>query len=221
MKEFNVVDMPARMARLPRDKHGRPVPWFVHWADGQPDFRVIGAGRVPDAHRLRLCWVCGQARGSYMAFVVGPMCAVNGISSEPPSHRDCAVYSATACPFLITPTMCRREARLPEHVDPPGVMLLRNPGVTLVWVTRSYELVPDHEGRALFSFAGSPPTETLWFTRGRAADRVEAIAAVDAGLPALRAAAEADADPPRALAHLQQLHTAALVHLPPAAEVAG
>jgi hypothetical protein len=33
--------MPARFARLPADERGYPVPKFVEWIDGKPDFRCV------------------------------------------------------------------------------------------------------------------------------------------------------------------------------------
>ena len=103
------IEMPSRIARLPTDR-GFPVPWFVAWIDGKPDFRVIAPGRVAEAVNKGKCWVCGGTLFGTRAYVVGPMCAVNRTSAEPPSHRDCARYSAKACPFLSRPTMRRRDA---------------------------------------------------------------------------------------------------------------
>jgi hypothetical protein len=166
------------------------VPWFVAWEDGVPDFRVVAPGNIRDAVRFGLCWVCGQPAGQYKAFVLGPMCAVNRVSSEPPSHRDCAVYSATHCPFLATPGMRRREPGGPAGTrPPPGLMITRNPGVALVWVTRSYRLqrVP---GGVLFEIGD--PLEVLWFAQGRPATRAEVDASIETGLPALREQAERD-----------------------------
>jgi hypothetical protein len=204
------VEMPPRIARLPRDKHGRPTPWFVAWIDGQPDFRVIRAGGIEEATRFDRCWVCGQRRGSYSAFVIGPMCAVNRISAEPPAHRECAIYSARACPFLATPNMHRRERGLPEDfVDPPGTMITRNPGVALVWVTRKFERFTVDDG---FLFDVGAPLETLWFADGRKATREEVLASIESGLPLLRGEAEREGD--EAMRHLEAQTTTALALVP-------
>ena len=214
------LEMPARVARLPRDRHHRPVPWFVVWLDddghqatpdtGTPDFRV-GDGYV--LHRAvteRRCWICGDPLGAYKAFTIGPMCAVNRVSAEPPSHRDCAAYSAQVCPFLSTPAMRRRDARMPDGVEgPAGIMLRRNPGVTLVWVTRSFQVVREGEG---LLFRIGDPTETLWYAEGREATREEVVASIDSGLPALREVAEEEG--PKAVAELEAMHGRALAYLP-------
>ncbi|MFF0790403.1 hypothetical protein [Streptomyces spiralis] len=204
------VPMPPRIAHLPRDKHQRPVPWFVAWVDGVPDFRVIAAGKLDDAIRFRCCWLCGDPLGANAAFVIGPMCAINRVSAEPPSHRDCADYAARACPFLTTPNMRRRDSQLPDGaVEPDGIMLRRNPGVALVWVSRTWRLQPQ-----LGLWTVGDPTETRWYAEGRPATRTEVLASIASGLPLLRAEAEKDQRPAAALAELDAQHARALELVP-------
>jgi hypothetical protein len=175
--------MPDRIAKLPTDAKGRPVPWFVHWnEDGTPDFRILGSGKVVTAYRDKLCWICGQKLGVHVSFVVGPMCAVNAISGEPPSHLDCAIYAAQACPFMTTPKMHRRERDLPEGVTFHADHIARNPGATLVWTTKSYKPVPTHPG-VVFSMGA--PVSALWFAEGRSATREEILESINSGLPLL------------------------------------
>src|SRR5437764_29347 len=99
----NLPALPSRLKLLPVDERGFPVPWFVAWIDGKPDFRVVDQRKMAIAVSEKRCWVCGDFLGRYMAFVIGPMCAVNRVSSEPPSHRECAEFSVRACPFLTKP----------------------------------------------------------------------------------------------------------------------
>src|SRR5262245_41338481 len=121
------VPIPDRMARLPLDARGYPVPWFVEWINGAPEFRVMDTRQWKVAVQQRRCWVCGYALGKYLSFVVGPMCGINRTTSEPPSHLDCADWSARACPFLTRPHMVRRDSAMPEDARPgAGVMLERN-----------------------------------------------------------------------------------------------
>ena len=205
--------MPRVIAQLDRDKHNRPIPWFVDTSTGVPDFRVIRRRGVEQAFDQRLCWVCGTPMMvRFKAFVVGPMCAVNRTSAEPPSHRDCAIYSAQACPFLANPDMIRRERGLPEtHQDPGGVMLLRNPGVALVWITTAFTRfrAPNNGG---WLFTMGPPTSVRWYARGRAATRAEVEASMESGIPLLVEAAEKDG--PDAVAALAELALAARELLP-------
>lgn len=188
---------PRNIAALPRDKHDRPIPWFVDRDDdGVPDFRVIRAGGLGEAVRFAWCWVCGKPRGRHAAFVIGPMCAVNRISAEPPSHLPCAVYSARACPFLANPTMRRRDRNLPEtRVDPAGEMIERNPGVALVWSSRTwrpFRVPPGPNRTAGVLFDVGDPTQLSWWAHGRPATAAEVRASIDSGLPILRAQAERD-----------------------------
>ncbi|WP_435215830.1 hypothetical protein [Streptomyces sp. bgisy034] len=209
---------PPRVARLPRNRVGYPVPWFVGVVDGEPDFRVVGPGKMDGAVTFRCCWICGGSlinrtlgpAATQYAYVVGPMCAVNRTSAEPPAHRACAIYAATACPFLTTPGMRRRDSRLPENAaEPDGVMIRRNPGVALVWVTNTWRMIP---GYRLFHLAD--PAETLWFAEGRPATRDEVLDSIDSGLPLLQAEAEQDDDPDRALVTLALQYERALELVP-------
>lgn len=210
---MTIPTLPDNMARLPRDKHGRPVPWFVAWVDGVPDFRVMGGDKITDALRFDLCWVCGRKRGRWGTFVIGPMCAVNRVSAEPPSHSDCATYSAQACPFLVTPRMHRRENRLPEgHVPPAGEMIRRNPGVALLWTSRDWRFRNDDK-----LFHVGSPSRVAWYAEGRDATRAEVLASIDSGLPILRNVAEEEGR--GAVRALEAMHADAL-RLIPAEEAA-
>jgi hypothetical protein len=191
--------LPQRMKKLLLDHRGFPVPWFVAWLDdgkpcepgrGSPDFRVIDTPKLGIAVRQRRCWICGQPLGVHLAFLIGPMCAVNRVISEPPSHRECAVFAATACPFLSEPRMRRNEKDLPEHSDAAGFGLKRNPGAVCVWVTRSYKTFRPHAGAPGLLFKIGEPEETLWFANGRSATRAEVMESIESGLPLLRAEQE-------------------------------
>lgn len=183
------VQMPDRVAKLPRDRHGYPVPWFVAWIDDKPDFRVIGSGKLRDSVHFGLCWICGQHRGRWGTFVIGPMCAVNRISAEPPSHAECADYAAKVCPFLTTPSMRRRDSNKPvDAQDPAGMMIRRNPGVALLWRSRSWRL---RKADGLFD-VGDPDGDVRWLCEGRDATRDEVMQSIESGLPILQQAAERD-----------------------------
>jgi len=180
------------MTKLPVSARGYPVPWFVEWIDGEPEFRVMDGRKLVRAIREHLCWVCGQRLGSYLAFTIGPMCAVNRISAEPPSHRECAVFSACACPFLSRPNMRRRhDDSYPEGASKPGgIMLDRNPGVALVWITKHYTIIPQPPNSPLLRIGDA--REVLPFARGLPATTAEVHESIVTGLPALIAAAKTD-----------------------------
>jgi len=192
--------LPPRVARLPVDSRGFPVPWFVAWlrlgepsnpGTGVPDFRVVDTRKLVRAVADNLCWVCGDRLGKHLAFVIGPMCAINRVISEPPSHRDCAIFSATACPFLSRPRMRRNERDMPPVTVPAaGMHISRNPGAVCVWITDRYRPFKVAGGGVLFQLG--EPHETLWFAEGRAATREEVLASINSGYPLLYDMARAE-----------------------------
>lgn len=209
----NTETMPARVKALPVSPKGFPVPWFVAWIDAVPDFRVADQAKMRRAIKERRCWVCGGELGRMMAFPIGPMCAINRTISEPPSHRDCAIWSALNCPFLANPRMRRREAGLPEEIIPAaGHGLKRNPGSVAVWITRRYRPFQPPGGGVLFELG--EPEEVLWFAEGRAATRDEVSASISSGLPALEEVARSES--PQALNALVEAVRRSLPLLPAA-----
>lgn len=188
--------LPPRLRRLPLDARGYPVPWFVAWVPGPdgndvPEFRASDARKFRRAVKERLCWVCGEMLGRWLAFPIGPMCAITRTISEPPSHRECAEWSIRNCPFLSQPAMVRREENLPaDAVAPGGHGLKRNPGVIGLWITRSYEVWNDGNGKPLITVGD--PSDVTWWREGRRATRAEVDASVRGGLPILLADARRD-----------------------------
>lgn len=203
------VPVPRRMARLPRDRHGRLVPWFVGYVGGQPDHRLIREQGITEAVRLNICFLCGHGLGAFKSFVIGPMCTVNRVSAEPPQHRDCATHAARTCPFLTTPQM-RRRPDLPEGtVAPDGEMCPRNPGVCAVWTTRRFAMKPRYQ---LFDLG--EPTEVTWWREGRPATYTEALDALVSGMEVLGEEAAKDRDPAAAARSLEAQYWTATNYLP-------
>jgi len=198
VRNYNIAiqrlgSMPPRIAKLPVDERGYPVPKFVRWIDGKPDFRIMDGEFLKRAILYKLCWLCGENLGRHRAFVIGSMCAINRTSAEPPSHLDCARYAVRACPFLTQPRRPRNEHELPDHPPAAGIMLERNPGVSLIWVTDGYNIIKV-KGGVLFRLNAREPTLLEWYAHARKATREEIMASIESGLPALRAVAKADGD---------------------------
>lgn len=179
-------ELTPRIARLPVDpERGYPIPFFVSYVDGKPEFRMSDSAKFVRCVKEKLCWVCGEPLGSYKSFVIGPMCAINLISGDPPSHLDCALWSVRGCPFLTRPNMVRREDELTleNKKNVPGIMIERNPGVSLVWTTRSYQIIRDPRSKPLFRI--DPAVSTSWWREGRAATRDEILESIESGVPLL------------------------------------
>lgn len=181
----NIV-MPDRIRALPICPVKKiPIPWFVAEVDGKRDFRVADSGKIKRAILEDLCWVCGEKLGVYRSFVIGPMCVINRVSSEPPSHLACAQFSVKACPFLSRPSMERREENLPENAECAGIMIKRNPGVSCIWTSKkNYYVLSDMNGLTLFTLR-DPDSVTMW-AQGRIATKQEVINSIESGLPTLR-----------------------------------
>jgi hypothetical protein len=194
-------------------RRGYPVPWFVAEVDGDYHFPTADARKITAALTKHLCWVCGQPLGAFKSFVIGPMCAVNRTTSEPPNHHECAVFSARACPFLARPHMKRQKEHPEGATDAPGIMLQRNPGVALVWTTRDFWIRRAPKGTAEgFLFRLGSPSGVLWYAEGRAATREEVMQSISSGLPLLREIAEQDGE--EAIKLLDRSYTDALRLVP-------
>lgn len=182
--------LPETMKALPVFR-GYPVPWFVAWVNGEPEFRAMDAMKFRRAVQEGLCWVCGEPfTNRRRVFVIGPMCAVNRVSAEPPCHFSCAEFSAKGCPFLSRPQMVRRGHDDLEGVTVQDGHLAHNPGVTLVWQTRVFDVFTDSKGHPLVEFGD--PDNWWWYKEGRSATREEILASIDIGKDKLLEAARED-----------------------------
>jgi len=196
---------------LPKDQRGFPVPWFVAWVNGDPDFRMIDTPKLPLAVKRSLCWICGMVKSyRHHTFVIGPMCAINRVTSEPPCHYECAEFAIKACPFLTQPRMRRNEKSMPEkYQEAVGTHLDHNPGVTCLWTTREFRPF-QVDGGVLFRLGKSE--NVSWFREGRAATRLEVEAAIEKGLPKLKELAASDGQ--EGLKELEHCHNEAKKLLP-------
>lgn len=183
--------LPARMSDLKLDERGYPIPWFVDYReDGTPEFRAMDPKKWLRAVREKMCWVCGGRLGRFLTFVAGPMCGINRTSSEPPSHLECAEWSARNCPFLNNPEAIRREDKDVHKLSGivGGVAITRNPGVTMLWTCKDFTVWPDKRGGHLITMG--EPEHVEWYRCGRPATRAEVEESIAAGLPALVAVAQ-------------------------------
>jgi len=199
MRELNKsiahIAMPERMRSREISSKGYPVPWFVTLKkpDGDWDFVNVDPHRELEAHQKKCCWLCGKRLGVYKVFAIGPMCAINRVSSDAPAHIECARYAVMACPFLANPRMVRNDTNRPppELCATPGLMLERNPGVICLWTTKEYTTVhPDPTKGLLFRIGD--PVATEWWRERRKATYAEVMASVESGMPFLEDAAKLD-----------------------------
>jgi hypothetical protein len=183
--------IPRRIAALPTDARGFPVPFFVAIVRGVPDHRVVDPAKLHRVIRSKLCWICGEPLGRNVAFNTGLLGILQRASYEPPSHLGCATFAVKACPFLSRPHAKRRPV---DHSDGETFTLEANTadenlGVHAVWVTRDWKWHwrNDSEGTATFD---DPVEVTIWRNREPAtpSDVIAALEQAQAIL--LRAGAE-------------------------------
>jgi hypothetical protein len=194
------IQMPEAVAKLPISRKGFPVPWFVAKVNGEWDFRTVYSGRVAQAIKENRCWICGEQLGRRKVFAIGPMCAVNRVTSEPPCHLACAEYAVRACPFLVNPRMRRNDKDLPEgHFNSGGIMIRRNPAVTALWFTKHFRRFDAGNG---FLIRVGRADDVRWYREGRRATLEEVKESIDTGYPQLQEIAEEQG--PRAVQELER-----------------
>jgi hypothetical protein len=196
--------IPDRMLWLPVTR-GYPTPWFVAQVPGEAipcpdgkegcevlhravkyDLRIADGEKRERAVRERLCWVCGQALGVNLAFILGPMCTITRTTSEPPAHKECAEFSAKACPFLTQQESGYRDGGLPDGISPsqaPGCPILRQPGVSAIWMARRFDKFGDGKGGWLIRVGD--PDRVTWWSHGRLAFIKEVHESIRTGFPRL------------------------------------
>jgi hypothetical protein len=220
------VPVPDRLADAPRDHRGFIVPFFVAWLDngrqvrrgeGLPDFRVVDSSAMAACTRHHLCWLCGKPLGRHRAFVLGPMCAITRVNSEPPSHRSCAEYAMRVCPFLSRPAMRRNPSpfKVEGTVPAPGEHNERNPGLMALWITNGARMFWADEGRPGLLFEVNEPSEVTWWREGRAATREEVERGLAEGMSILEV--EAASRGPAAVRDLDRLSRRVVPFIPGAA----
>ena len=173
--------------------NGYVVPWFVAWYIGdnqchertpgaKPSFPTTDFGRLVQARKRNLCWICGNQMGANKAFVFGPASAIAQSSSEPPSHLACAGYAVTTCPYLINPDHRHTGHLRPRHEGEAVIEDIspHNPGLAVVWVCKSYDLTWPKPSLAVFT-PGTPVTIQYWH-RGRKATYKEVADAMQASI---------------------------------------
>lgn len=193
--------MDKRKIEVPDQLKARPVyggyitPYFVAWyLDGKqvhektagavPSFVTIDVTRATHCRTQGLCWCCGKMMGAHKWFVFGPGSAVAQQSVEPPSHRDCAQYAVQVCPFMLDPDRAMRAPKAPlkegQVIDLE--MSTHNPGVSVLWATKRYEVVAVNKSHGTYVFEPGEPELIEFWREGRKATRAEIKAAIDHSL---------------------------------------
>ncbi|HEY1897030.1 MAG TPA: hypothetical protein VGG62_12185 [Terracidiphilus sp.] len=131
---MSAIVMPDRIARLPRDRRGFPIPWNVLRADdGTPFFTVNDDRKAWTAIKESLCPICGERLGKWRWFIGGPRSAFDpaGYYLDLPTHRECAEFALAICPYLALPKYLGRiDVVNPEKLPPEAKVLLDETMIT-------------------------------------------------------------------------------------------
>jgi len=119
------MTVPDRIARLPRDPRGFPIPWNVlRTEDGATAFFTVNDDRKAwRALREGLCPLCGERLGRWLWFVGGPRSAFDpsGYYIDLPGHRECMEFALRTCPYLAAPKYLGRvDVTRPEKLAARG-----------------------------------------------------------------------------------------------------
>lgn len=172
-KPIDSVPIPARMAHLPLDRRGYPIPWIVmRDATGRPHFTINDHQRVRQCGKFGLCGICGKPLGKHVKgnpnkgafFVGGPASFYHdrGAFLDPPLHRECAEYAMRVCPYIANPSYGKRidDATLkPEHM-PAGMAVMQTggnppnldtrPNIFILGLARRWDMFEPRPGVILF-----------------------------------------------------------------------
>ena len=170
-------NIPDSMAALPLDGRGLPVPHFVPWFDGEPDFSRVKPGALEFSHQNNLCWLCNEFLGVSKWFILDDITrCINRTASHLPSHRACAEFAAKNYP-------CMTQA---QH------------GCSCLWETNAYRVFTDLEGRITIDI-GEASGATFWCD-GRKASQEQVLESVRNSIGKLQA--EAIGNGPMAMVEL-------------------
>lgn len=152
----NIERLPLRMLSLRINGGGWPIYWFSKDVDVED---AVNPDPDPDkmmiAVQRKLCYICGEKLGTYACFLGGVFVGLTRSSNEPPCHRECARWVAMNDQFLTQ-------------------------GITLLWVTVTYDVLLDNEKKIVFSL-GEPASAEFYIDK-KPASKDEVSSAVTAGL---------------------------------------
>jgi hypothetical protein len=156
-----IPPMPPRIARLPRDRRGYPIPWNVlKGVDDFPIFTVNDSERHLHALRAELCPICGERLGRWRWFVGGIRSAFDphGAYFDLPGHHECEAFALQVCPYLALPQYLGRidvadPTKLPKDsltlIDP--TMIPERPAVFVSVASDKLEILDVQPGAVLIA----------------------------------------------------------------------
>ena len=94
--------VPKLMQDLQIDERGYPIPYFVPFVNGKPNFKYQDAKKKEICRKYMKCHICGNRLfDKSFWFICGPLGYLNHVSSDEAMHEDCARFSMKYCPHLV------------------------------------------------------------------------------------------------------------------------
>jgi hypothetical protein len=146
------VPMPPRIAKLPQDHRGYPIPVSVlRDREGRPHFTINDEQVNKSIRSEYRCGICGEKLDGDVWFVGGPASAFHaqGRYFDSAVHHDCGQYALKVCPYLAVPSYGRRidDATLKDksmHVLIDATQDDRRPIVFVLARTTTYTIDRDN-----------------------------------------------------------------------------
>lgn len=163
------LDIPVFLSHLKVDQRGYPIPFFVSYIDGKPEFRYMDHVRQEMIIENKLCHICGKKLNKdYNYFISGPIGFKNKISSDAAMHRECAEFSLLACPHLHLQNAERREndelgKEITNNADP---ILIKEKPQTLILARASKFKPVKHNGATYIRYT-AVSFETFHYVNGK------------------------------------------------------
>jgi hypothetical protein len=102
--------IPKELAHLKIDERGYPVPFFVPYVNGKPNFRFTDHEKIWESVESNRCGVCGKKLyKDYSYIITGVIGMGNRVSSDAAMHRVCAEFALVSCPHMFYEKATRKE----------------------------------------------------------------------------------------------------------------
>jgi len=103
-------EIPKELQHLKVDERGYPIPFFVPYHEGKPNFRFTDMAKIIECVEHNKCGVCGKKLyKDYSYIITGKVGMGNRVSSDAAMHRACAEFALISCPHMYYEKAERKE----------------------------------------------------------------------------------------------------------------
>ncbi len=163
------IAIPKELAHLKVDHRGYPIPFFVSYQNGVPEFRFLNITKQHFILENKLCGICGKKLNKDYSYVIsGPKGYENKISSDSAMHRVCAEFSLQACPHLY---LEKAERRTNDDLGKaiaakPSIVIMDKPEKLFLIKISKFRL-EDHGGQKFVVYSNAVSVEEYHYVNGK------------------------------------------------------